>query len=306
LDSPFGGAQRAFSMQALFIFLAFLIALPASAADVLRFESAERGFAVNSWLVPTDTGLIAVDTQFTTGEARKLVQAIKETGLPLKAIIITHPHPDHYNGTCQLLEFAQVPVYATQATIEGILATAEAKREQWKPVYRDGYPDSTCVPDHPVPDGGRLTLDGLDLEILDYGAGEAGGESIVLAPSLRAVFVGDLIYNKTHPWLAEGRTELWLAQLERLSEEFPYGWTLYPGHGPAEGAAAIMGQYNYILEFRDAVEAKLPAGLDSKATKDLSDEIEARYPGWPLAASISMNAAAVAEELRAQNSQSTH
>src|ERR1700730_6045987 len=149
---------------------------------------------------------IAIDTQFTVSEADKLAEAVKRTGKPLKAIVITHPHPDHYNGTCRLLQFAKVRIYATQATIDGIRATAEAKRTEWKPTYGKDYPDSTCVPDHVLPVRGTVQIDGVKFQSRDYGPGEAITESIVLAPSLRAAFVGDVIYDRVHPWLAEGRS----------------------------------------------------------------------------------------------------
>jgi glyoxylase-like metal-dependent hydrolase (beta-lactamase superfamily II) len=288
-------------MRFLLFILAFAISLPADAAEIIRYTSGEKGFAVNSWLVPTDTGLIVIDTQFTNSEAQALVKAIANTGRPLKAIFITHPHPDHYNGTCELLKLAPVPVYATQSTIDGIHATQEAKRAQWKPVYGSDYPGITCGPDHAVPASGKLSIDGLDLEIQDYGAGEASGETIVFAPALRSAFVGDLIYNEVHPWLAEGRTGQWLTQLERLSGEFPIGWTVYPGHGAAGGAGVIVAQYNYILEFRDAIESKLgPAGLDANGVKDVQDLIRTRYPGWHLEMLIPMNTGAVTKELLEQ------
>ena len=193
-------------MRCLFALLVFVLEFPVCAADVTRFVSSEAGFAVNSWLVPTTQGIVVIDTQFTVGEAAKLAQAVNKTGRRLEAIIITHPHPDHYNGTCQLLELARVPVYATQSTIDGIRATAESKRAQWKPTYGKEYPEGTCLPDHAVPSGSALTIDGLNFQFSDYGLGEASNESILRVPEIRAAFVGDLIYNEVHSWLAEGRS----------------------------------------------------------------------------------------------------
>jgi hypothetical protein len=83
-------------------------------------------------------------------------------------------------------------VYATQATIDGIRGTAEAKRAQWKPTYRKDYPDTTCVPDRAVAIGGSVRVDGIELQFRDYGPGEALRESVTLAPALRAAFVGIL------------------------------------------------------------------------------------------------------------------
>jgi len=285
-------------MRLLFALLTLASALPASAVEVTRFMSSEQGFAVNSWLVPTTRGIVVIDTQFTVTEADKLVKTVIQTGRPLKAIVITHPHPDHYNGTCQLLKLAHVPVYATQATIDGIRATAEAKRTQWKPTYGSDYPDTTCVPDHAVPIGGSVRVEGVEFQFHDYGPGEALGESIIFAPALHAVFVGDLIYNHVHPWLAEGRTAQWLAQLDRLATEVSAGWTVYPGHGPSGDVTLIDAQRKYIAGFREATQARLgPSGLTPDSTKTIVDGIRAQYPAWPLEMLIPLNVEAVAKEL---------
>jgi glyoxylase-like metal-dependent hydrolase (beta-lactamase superfamily II) len=285
-------------MRILLTLLVLASALPTDAAEVTRFVSGAQGFAVNSWLVPTKDGLVVVDTQFTVSDADKLVKTVMQTGRPLRAIVVTHPHPDHYNGTCQLLELAHVPVYATQSTIDNIRATAESKRVQWKSTYGKDYPDTTCVPDHVVPADGSVRIDDVELQFRDYGPGEALGESIVLAPGLRAAFVGDLIYNQIHPWLAEGRSAQWLVQLDRLERDVPAGWVVYPGHGAAAGVSVIDAQRRYIVEFRTMTQAQLRStGLTAGSTKIIVDGVRARHPGWPLEMLISMNAGAVAREL---------
>jgi glyoxylase-like metal-dependent hydrolase (beta-lactamase superfamily II) len=284
-------------MRGAIVMMMLGLTLPASAAEISRFVSSERAFAVNSWLVPTRTGIVVIDTQFTVPAADQLLEAVKQTGKPLRGIIITHPHPDHFNGTCRLLRLTKVPVYATPATIEGVDATAEAKRAQWKPSYGADYPDSTCAPEHALAIGSKQVIDGVAFEARDYGPGEALAESIVLAPTLRAAFVGDLIYNRVHPWLAEGRSVQWLAQLDRLEREIPTDWTLYPGHGDSGGFALIASQQNYIRSFRDRTEAAVDAtGLSDAATHSLVEGTRQHYPGWALEMLIPINAGAVAKE----------
>ncbi len=282
-------------MRAALALIALACSLPVSAADVGSVVSSEQDFAVNSWLVPTEHGIVVIDTQFTVTEASRLVKAVIQTGHPLEAIIITHPHPDHYNGTCQLLDLARVPVYATQATIDGIRSTAESKRNQWKPTYGKDYPDSTCVPDHVAPRSGSVRIDGLEFQFRDYGPGEASGESIILAPVLRAAFVGDLIYNQVHPWLAEGRSAQWLVQLARLTKAVPADWTVYPGHGRSDGVTVIEAQRQYITGFRATIKTHLgPSGLVHDSSKEIVERVRAQYPGWPLKMLIPINAEAVA------------
>jgi glyoxylase-like metal-dependent hydrolase (beta-lactamase superfamily II) len=275
------------------------------AAQVVRYDSDEKGFAVNSWLVPTATGLVVIDTQFTVSETDKLARAVEITGRPLEAIVVTHPHPDHFNGVCRLLRIARVPVYGTRATIDGIHASADAKRAQWKPIYGADYPDQTCEPDSVVPPDGTVRIDHTVFQFRDFGPGEASDESIIIVPSMKAAFVGDLIYRNMHPWLAEGRSELWLKQLDRLKAAIPRDSIVYPGHGAAAGTAVIGAQRRYIQDFRSATEAATgttglyagTTGLSAEATESLVARTRAQYPGWPLEMLIPMNAAAIAKEL---------
>jgi glyoxylase-like metal-dependent hydrolase (beta-lactamase superfamily II) len=284
-------------MRAVVAMMMLGLKLPASAAEISRFVSSEKAFAVNSWLVPTRTGIVVIDTQFTVSAADQLLDAVKHTGRPLRAIIITHPHPDHFNGTCRLLGLAKVPVYATQATIEGVHATADAKRAQWKPAYGADYPDSTCAPDHTLAIGASWVIDGVTFEARDYGPGESLTESIVLAPTLHAAFVGDLIYNRVHPWLAEGRSGQWLTQLDRLPKEIPTDWTLYPGHGDSGGIAVIAAQRDYIRDFRERTQAAASStGLTVDAKQSVVEETRRLHPGWALEMLIPLNADAVAKE----------
>jgi glyoxylase-like metal-dependent hydrolase (beta-lactamase superfamily II) len=167
-----------------------------------------------------------------------------------------------------------------------------------RPSYGKDYPDSTCVPDHVAPESGSIRIDGLEFQFRDYGPGEASGESMILVPALRAAFVGDIIYNQVHPWLAEGRSAQWLVQLERPSKSIPAEWTVYPGHGRAAAVAVIDAQRQYITGFRAAIQAqRSPSGLTSDATKGVAENVRAGCAGWPLEMLIPINAEAAAKEL---------
>jgi len=137
----------------------------------------------------------------------------------------------------------------------------------------------------------------VTFEARDYGPGEALTESIVLAPALHAAFVGDLIYDRVHPWLAEGRSVQWLAQLDRLQKEIPTDWTLYPGHGESGDIAVIAAQRDYIRDFRERTQAVVNStGLTEEGKRSLVEGTRRRYPGWPLEMLIPINAQAVANE----------
>lgn len=100
-----------------------------------------------------------------------------------------------------------------------------------------------------------------------------------------------------HPWLAEGRSERWLRQLDRLQTSIPQDYTIYPGHGAAAGTVVIGAQRRYIEDFRNAAKSGLGStGFSPEASETLVAKTRAQYPGWPLEMLIPINAAAIAQE----------
>ena len=255
-------------------------------------------FFVNSFLVETDTGVVVIDTQFLVSSARELRAKLDGIGKPLAAVIITHPHPDHFNGLPVLLDgHTGVPVYATAGTIAGIKATQAEKRAAWTPVYGDDYPAEDGMPDHEIGPGATLTLAGATFRIIDLGPGESSDGNAIHIPEADALIASDLIYNQCHPWLAEHRSGAWLAQLDRVEPEFATIGKVYAGHGPAGGPELFAVQRDYIATFKAKIAALATGGkLDAAALADVEAATRAGRDGWPLEALIPMNAAAIAEE----------
>jgi glyoxylase-like metal-dependent hydrolase (beta-lactamase superfamily II) len=98
------------------------------------FAAPEPAFLVNSFLLEGADRVVVIDSEFLASSARARRRRLDAIGKPLAALLLTHPHPDYYNGAAILVEGrGDVPVLATAATDEGIRATAEAKRIFWTP-----------------------------------------------------------------------------------------------------------------------------------------------------------------------------
>ena len=256
-------------------------------------------FFVNSFLIETATGVIVVDTQFLVSTAQELGARLDALDKPLAAIIITHPHPDHYNGLPVLMrDRAPVPVYANRATIGGIRATQSEKRAAWTPVYGADYPMVDGLPDHALGADETLDIAGTQLRLMDIGPGECADNSIIHIPQADALIASDLIYNGAHPWLAEHRTCSWLRQLDDVQRRFGDISNIYAGHGPKGTGSLFDDQRRYIESFRNLV-AKLAinSSLTADAVESIVTETARGRDGWPLEGLIAMNARAVAEEL---------
>jgi glyoxylase-like metal-dependent hydrolase (beta-lactamase superfamily II) len=72
-------------------------------------------------------------------------------------------------------------------------------------------------------------------------AGDCDANSVwILENEPRAAFVGDLVFNGTHCYLADGRIEEWRRNLRRLRELVTDVPAIYPGHG-APGSVEALG-----------------------------------------------------------------
>jgi glyoxylase-like metal-dependent hydrolase (beta-lactamase superfamily II) len=262
------------------------------------YAASPEAFLVNSFLIETDHGVIVVDTQFLVTPAKTLKQKVIDLGKPLLGVIITHPHPDHYNGTAILLDgLDSVPIYATQATYEGMKETEAIKREFWTPTHQDEYPKSTLLPTEIIKPGEPLVIDGVRLVIDDLGAGEASDITVIYLPEQQQLIASDLVYYRVHPWLAEGRSRQWLEQLDLVKKRYADTVQMFNGHGESSAIQGLDEQIEYITSFQDLVDQyRQGDAVDEVRKSEIRKIMLAKYPTYPLDFLIEMNVDGMAQE----------
>jgi glyoxylase-like metal-dependent hydrolase (beta-lactamase superfamily II) len=266
---------------------------------VHAYRSGERGLFVNSYLMEGAEGVVALDAPLLLSDGRAFRARLEALRKPLLGVLVTHPHPDHYNTITELLAGEEVPVIAHRDVEREIRAKDDAKRAQWGPMFGDEWPAGATFPNRTVADEESVELGDLRFTAWDFGPCESESETVWLLGDGDIAFVGDLAFNGTHAYLADGHTEAWLGAIDRAEEALAGVRTLYVGHGPPAVPAVLADQRRYLLMAREAIARA--AGGRAQLSEDQANHVTSlmeRYlPAAPLSWLVGAGASAVAGEL---------
>jgi glyoxylase-like metal-dependent hydrolase (beta-lactamase superfamily II) len=268
-------------------------------AKVHMFTSTPGEMDTNSFLIETAASVVAIDTQFLGTPARQFRAMLDAIGKPLRAVVITHPHPDHFNGTDVFLEgLTDIPILSTRETLAGIHACATKVRDKWLPMYGEEYPVITRFPNVVIGRKHTLTFDGTDIIIDSIGPGEAVDISIVYVPESRDLILGDVLYDRTHAWILEQHSREWLVQLEDIKTRYAGAKTVYSGHGGSGPMSMLDEQAAYIRRFREIVaDGASDNAMTPKQKSAVVARIKKTYPDFKQDWWVAINVDAMAREL---------
>jgi len=244
------------------------------------FQSGEAGIFANAYLVETSAHLVAVDSTLLESTSKALHQQAVKLGKPLKAVLLTHGHPDHYNGVTNLVGPANADVIATAGVDRVIRNYDAAKQEQWSGMFGAEWPSKRTFPNKILGDGESIHVDGVTFTVFDLGPGESHSDSywLVERDGRKVAFIGDVVLSRVHAFLTDGHSTPWLKNLERLTVELQGVEVIYPGHGDAGGLELLAWETNYLHEYRKAVT--LLASGDSKLTDDQKAKLTAHMDNY--------------------------
>jgi glyoxylase-like metal-dependent hydrolase (beta-lactamase superfamily II) len=270
-------------------------------ACVHTYASSEGGILANAYLIETSEGVVAIDATLTVSDANHLRALLDSLERQLLAVLITHGHPDHYNGLTQLIAGTSVPIIATEG-VDRVIREWDAKKEaQWKPMFGDEWPAQRTFPNRIAQDSESFVFGDVRFTVHDLGPGESHHDSYWIAEDGRdkVAFIGDLAFNGEHSYVSDGHTSRWLENLDRTREALAGVTRIYPGHGPAGGSDLFERQRLYLERYREEIQ-KLANGRAALTEADktrLTEQMTEYLPGGRINFLIAAGADAVASEL---------
>ena len=253
------------------------------------------GFAtVNSFILSNGKSLTVIDVQRKGYEAEKLANLVRSLQLPLTQVFITHGHTDHFTGMHVFRDqFPQARILVANDSIRrdvkayAIYMDQGGATEAESPLERPLRPKSRSYPsgfDYErtiglLPNSSlKLTGGGTCKVSTGYPATEAPFMSTVYCPSINALFLADLGYNKVHPWMGDditlARVVAWRAELIKIRRDYArLNPTVYPGHGDPGDLSMLDAQIGYFDNYLRVVRT-------AKSREQAAAEIVALYPDY--------------------------
>jgi glyoxylase-like metal-dependent hydrolase (beta-lactamase superfamily II) len=182
---------------------------------------------------------------------------VDTSGKKLTKVWISHAHPDHFLRLDLILDrFPEAEALTTPNVLEDLQADGPWMLKLLKRKLGPEAPERLVEPTSI--ESNDLRVGSLEVEIVEFGAGEAKHHACLVLGDRRAIVASDLIYNGAHLYLQEHNLDGWLARLddlEQLAAERGLK-TIHPGHGPAGGLSLIQGTREYLHAFASAIETE--------------------------------------------------
>ena len=242
--------------------------------DTVEVEVGQRGS--NHGLVTTSDGLVLIDGPHKPSDTLRLKAEIGRRGKPLRYILNTEPHGDHWTSNA----YFDVPVVAHAGVRERILATDVPAMLQRVGTFG---PDEPKLLEGYRPNAPVITFDHeLTLHVGDHTfrmihmPGHTTAQAAIVVENDGVVFTSDNVFCQVHTWLQEADPTAWLRALDAL-RALPAD-TLVPGHGPVCDKGYLAEQGAFIEEWVDYVRRGVDRGLTRDEAVASLTAMTDRYP----------------------------
>jgi glyoxylase-like metal-dependent hydrolase (beta-lactamase superfamily II) len=252
--------------------------------SIEQLNTANRGFNGNAGFVVTPSGVVVIDVLGTPQLGKRMIATIRSvTDKPIRYVIITHNHPDHYYGIAAFKDLPGVTIIAHQG-IDKYLASdrfeqSVAYRREILPEDMEGF--RGVEPDMPVSiapyEALRFELGGRRFEVFNTGSHHSDGDLLIYQADDGIVWASDLVFNQRVTFIGDGNSAQALAGMDWLKTHFDKAILMVPGHGSAQTPPFPMLERtrDYIARLRKIMAQAIENDVE------LSDALDqAEFEDW--------------------------
>jgi quinoprotein relay system zinc metallohydrolase 1 len=222
------------------------------------FSKENGGDIANASFIITKNSVILIDT----GSSRLYGEQVKKqiekiTNKPIKYILNTHHHPDHFLGN---IAFSSSDIFATEYTKNEIETNGDLYILNLVNLVHDGMNGTKIKAPNEILTAKTLDFDGYKLKVL-YLDGHTQSDIAVYDENTKILYASDLVFNKRTPTTPHANIQNWIKSLNEL-EKIDYS-ILVPGHGLASNTKKpIKETISYLVFLQNTLSNSAKQGLD--------------------------------------------
>lgn len=231
-----------------------------------------NSFGANCGVIVGDHAVLVVDTLISAKKAREFISQIKEiTGKPIKYAVNTHHHLDHAWGNSEFEKLGAIIIgHANTPLSKAQVDFAIAHAQGYGLTTDDLAGTQACVPSVTFNDTMNIDLGNVTVTLHFPGASHTNSSITAYVNEDHVLFAGDIVFNKYHPFLAEGDIANWINVLSGL--ETSTASIIVPGHGPVATKKDLKELAVYLKAF-DSTAKKLCQQKTQEEAPAISEEL---------------------------------
>ncbi|WP_325894094.1 MBL fold metallo-hydrolase [Grimontia sp. NTOU-MAR1] len=236
-------------------------------SDAKELEQKGLPVATSGGFVVGDKGALVIDTMLNE-RLNQQVQGMvkKEAKKQIIYAVNTSFHGDHSYGNMYLPE--ETKIIQHEVTKEYIDTHFKQDTQFMMQNFGKGRGIEEIVPtdaDILIGKGGTIELDlgGRNVEIIDFGFAQTGGDLFVWEPKSKTMWTGNPIITvkPSLPWLLDGHLLETLDSLKKVKAFLPEEATVVPVHGSPMSPEDIQWHIDYLEAITTQVQKAVDEGL---------------------------------------------
>ena len=266
----------------------------------------------NAGIIDNGRETIIFDAFLSPDVSEELVELVNYLELsPIKYVINSHGHNDHIRGNQSFAN--DIDIIATKRTKEkiareepeSILAEKGYANKRYQYFHKEikefkgdttsrGYMElkmmepyfkelslshkkiKTRLPNILINDKKEIRGPKRDIILMEFDSCHTESDLVMYLPKEKILFSGDIVFNKFHPYLADGNyinLKKSLVDLKEMDID-----SIVPGHGNIGGKEILANMINYVQDLEDKIESMIDTNgnLDDLRSKPMLSQ----YKDW--------------------------